>query len=86
MNYVVKTEGDGGMGASMQILGYYSGNPNDIKSFLKGRGMYNIYLEPINFTNITPEMAQEKENTVNEIKRLNDKLTILNLKAGLKWR
>ena len=69
--YRVTTEGDC-EGRSTKEIAYAKGEQKDILRFYDSKKMYEIYLEEITVKNITPEMAETKDEIVAKIKKLDE--------------
>src|SRR3989338_8070629 len=79
--YRVTTEGDEEGRGPLVTLGYAIGKEEDIKAFFDNKKYYNIYVEPIEIFNITPEaldekmkLVSEREKSLREIKDLEQKI------------
>ena len=68
--YRATTQGDGGQGLSTTIIGYYTGNREHIKEYLKEKAMYYIELEPITIHSITGDMVERKRKNEQERQQL----------------
>ena len=68
--YRAVTQGDGGQGRSNTVIGYYAGNQEDIKEYLKEKAMWYVELEPITIHSITSAMIEEKRKKDQEKQQL----------------
>ena len=53
-----------------QTIGYYTGNSEDIKIFLKNKALYYVELEPIYIRSITSDMVKQQEEKEKEKQQL----------------
>ena len=77
--YKVTTEGDC-EGKTTSVLGYCSGNPEDIKKFYDDRKTYAIDIKPIEVKHISKEDADNKNSLIQRKKELQSELDNINKK------
>ena len=71
--YVVTTEGDC-EGRSTRIVGYATGDPEDIKVFYDNMKEYQLYLGQVDLVHVSPSDVKQRRDLLTEKKDLEKRL------------